>query len=159
MLVHNSKQHRFVCLSLFVLAGTVVAYVQNLWHLAENTEADSTVRSLYSHLEKSQMVTTRSEEWVIVDDDSYDEIVKPMFISSVEDPQRTIRDPWGNRLHIAVRYVTPKQCAYTVWSAGPDGVSGSADDIVSWCNNVSKLPAGQVTIIQARDIESAEGTE
>jgi general secretion pathway protein G len=40
------------------------------------------------------------------------------------------RDPWGN----AYQYVTPGKRSgdFDVWSAGPDGKDGTADDIGNW---------------------------
>jgi general secretion pathway protein G len=39
------------------------------------------------------------------------------------------KDPWGN----AYQYLAPGAHGnYDLWSNGPDGISGNADDIVSW---------------------------
>lgn len=43
----------------------------------------------------------------------------------------SINDPWGTSYYYLSPGVHDKQ-DYDLWSAGPDGVSGNEDDIVSW---------------------------
>lgn len=38
-------------------------------------------------------------------------------------------DHWGHLLRVAVRQETDGKLSYIVWSVGPDGISGTADDI------------------------------
>jgi hypothetical protein len=40
-------------------------------------------------------------------------------------------DPWGRPYHIAGRVRPSGQVEFIIWSSGRDGVSGSADDVVS----------------------------
>ncbi len=43
-------------------------------------------------------------------------------------PTATVSDSWSNDYHYTLGTVP----AYRIWSNGPDGVNGTADDIVSW---------------------------
>jgi hypothetical protein len=46
------------------------------------------------------------------------------------DRQKIMRDRWGNRLHVA--YGDRIYRGMGIWSEGPDGIPGNADDICSW---------------------------
>lgn len=38
-------------------------------------------------------------------------------------------DHWGHQLRVAVRQESGEKLSYIVWSVGPDGISGTQDDI------------------------------
>ena len=39
-------------------------------------------------------------------------------------------DPWGQPIHIAIRSSAGRKTEYLLWSAGPDRISGTEDDVV-----------------------------
>ena len=39
-------------------------------------------------------------------------------------------DPWGQPIHIAIRSSAGRKIEYLLWSAGPDRISGTDDDVV-----------------------------
>jgi general secretion pathway protein G len=43
-----------------------------------------------------------------------------------------IVDPWGNPYNYDVAPVSGNTASYNLWSYGPDGTSGNADDIKNW---------------------------
>lgn len=54
-----------------------------------------------------------------------------------------LRDHWHRPIHIAVRKSpADSQKEFIVWSAGPDGVSGTADDIISGLEKKDALLVG-----------------
>jgi general secretion pathway protein G len=52
-----------------------------------------------------------------------------------------LKDPWGNEIHYQLTLPGMPEAAqvpYKLWSSGPDGVSGTDDDIKNWSDNPEK---------------------
>lgn len=41
------------------------------------------------------------------------------------------KDPWGNKIHIAVKLTKKGEYQFKLWSNGADGIGGTPDDIVT----------------------------
>ena len=99
----------------------------------------SEVASLHSALvHKTNTLTTADANWRVVTEAEYDRCVRQFLDAGFIDTggkrpakSETLRDRWGNRLHIAIRKNHEGTFEYIVWSNGKDGVSGTADDIIS----------------------------
>ena len=47
------------------------------------------------------------------------------------DSKAGLRDPWGQPYQYRIPALH-SNLAYDLWSCGPDGISGTADDITNW---------------------------
>jgi hypothetical protein len=60
------------------------------------------------------------------------DMAKPHIKKSFISPQGIPIDAWGRSLRIAFAAKVYGTQAFGVWSVGPDGVNGTADDLQSW---------------------------
>jgi hypothetical protein len=132
-----------IILLIGVCTGAVFFGVLRLLKTARPLKAYGCVASIHDALQKSQYLSTSSvviltNDWRILTEAGYDRAISDLSGSFYIDAgkggwlsNKILVDPWKRRYQIAVRRIAQNTMEQVVWSNGPDGISGTIDDIVS----------------------------
>jgi hypothetical protein len=99
----------------------------------------SAAAQLHQDLSESRQTKELTDDWNILSDDQYSQLLASLTEagasfdapSSWKLPNGQLVDAWGNRFQIKARLKANGTGAeFVVWSLGPDGKSGTVDDIV-----------------------------
>jgi len=136
---------------VFTLACIIAASLI-LWFILYNSnQVDKTAE--YSHVasvcaflqenphnpEVRKIVDALNSKWRILDESECAYLAKAMnklmcidlAVLDINNADAPILDRWRRRVLIAARKVDGAKFDFIVWSRGPDGISGTYDDIVS----------------------------
>lgn len=127
---------------------SVILVVRSLWTAATITSVHSSVCSMQRVLASVDVTIglRPSHNWRTLSNYERHEVLKrahaEMLVGidlgrSTLNGDGTVIDPWGAPYELAIRNSYNDQPEVDVWSVGPDGVSGTKDDIR--CRGTAKL--------------------
>ena len=135
----SSKRNAFTLLEIMlvvtiiamILGAAMVAFKGKL-EFAQGTRASADIQSIASSL----LVYQAKNGFLPTTDQGLQALVtrpdtEPRPRQWIQQSESVPRDPWGNEYH----YVRPgihNPNSYDLFSAGPDGIAGNADDIGNW---------------------------
>jgi len=139
------KKERTNWIAVAVIGGIfllVVGYVvKRTFDQATRSADQSTVMALagflFDHSGKLETTRTRSgPRWRRLTDSEYDRLIGEIYRMKNFAPDRkgwkpgqVLYDHWGRRYRVAVRRTAEGKEDFFVWSTGPDGKTGTKDDV------------------------------
>lgn len=137
---NSSYMRRFlVVIAVSALAiGIIGILVAREVRKASILATHSAAASLRAALEDSAGAVTLANDWHVFSRAEYDRVARALADAGVSldacptcyTQTGVIGDAWGNRFQIAGRKRNDGHRDVIVWSNGPDGVSGTEDDMV-----------------------------
>ena len=111
---------------LAAIAGMVALEIQGIraW------ETYSRVGLVFVCLDHFQWDHKLENHWRILNDAEYESLLTEPLDGVPITETGVLDDMWGNRLQVAARKRSDGTGQYIVWSAGPDTISGTDDDII-----------------------------
>lgn len=131
---------KILWISAAIAISSVGIFFRNHYNKSEVTAVHSCVLSVQAELpafeKEIQPQFLEMNRWNVLSGKNYDTIISGLILRSSLDCFRfrqkgRLIDPWGHELQIAVRPLQNGNVDFAVWSNGPDGVSKTADDILS----------------------------
>lgn len=143
-----SHTRRYIKWLVVLMCLSVMVYiVYHGWRLrsktirVENISHYDSIRGflLNENVKEIREITSNlGNDWRLLTESEYINLSKAMgrdyFFDLDENnrvPDKILIDVWGQRLLIAGRKLDGKKPEWIIWSKGPDGVSGTEDDLVS----------------------------
>ncbi len=130
------KLHTHLAPALLLLAISCSDPLQLNSAVAYSTASSLGSAAVNTDVLRTGQVVRLTGAWHVLTESEYDRYVS--LVSELIDTGRQRRsraaplcDPWGRRFLVAVRTNEHGSVKVIVWSKGPDGISGDADDIVS----------------------------
>jgi hypothetical protein len=132
---------KWLLLPGFALVLLLMPPAVGTWRKAQDEAMRSCIASVHQGIASLDSplpkIADLGSQWKILNDAEREQLVSAAWKVHSFDCSRTgsrefLRDNWGHPIEVGVRQINSEgQLEFRVWSKGRDGLSGTADDLVS----------------------------
>lgn len=133
------KRKLLIAVAVLLVVTLVGMRVAEVFRSANISATHSAAAQLHQDLNKSGQKEGFTNDWRVLNDNQYNRLLASLISAGLsfdapsrwKTPNGKLVDAWGHRFQIAARRkASGEAIEFVVWSAGPDGQSGTDDDIV-----------------------------